>query len=98
MFFCDGEMAGGDAGGGQLVVGPAAVVRLHQANPHYSTSYHRSVLQHLHQQRQHHSVFNMAAYQNHQDELAQLQELSNKWEPEATVLLAPAAVSGQSTY
>jgi ubiquitin thioesterase protein OTUB1 len=31
----------------------------------------------------------MAAYQNHQDELAQLQELSNKWEPEATVLQGP---------
>ena len=97
MFFCDGA--------GPLVVGPGtagAPMRLHQTDA-ASNSCHCSVVQHQrhpqHHHNHHHSAFTMAAYQNHQDELAQLQELSNKWEPEATVLLSPpAAVSGQSTH
>jgi len=101
MFFCDGETAddGGGVGHSQLVVvGPGtagAPLRLHQADVPSSNCCHCSAVQHQQQQHLHHnhnlhhqhhnSAFTMAAYQNHQDELAQLQELSNKWEPDATV-------------
>ena len=37
-------------------------------------------------------AFTMAAYESRQDELAQFQELSNKWEPEATVGLTCRAL------
>jgi hypothetical protein len=96
MFTCDG---------GQLVVGPgmAGALRLHQADGP-SSSYHCSIVQ-QHNPQHHttttHSALTMAAYQN-QDELAQLQELSNKWEPEATVLLLldpqPCLAPLQSTH
>ena len=39
------------------------------------------------------AAFAMAAYESRQDELAQFQELSNKWEPEATVGLPCEAPS-----
>lgn len=39
------------------------------------------------------AAFSMAAYQSHQDELAQLQELSNNYEPEATVMMKHAPLS-----
>jgi len=86
MFFRNGE----SGGGGQLVAGRRAAampLRLRQADlpTSYSSFFHHQ----QQQQQQHHSAFSMAAYQNHQDELAQLQELSNKWEPEATVRWSP---------
>lgn len=93
MFFASTPFVGE---GGSRLVGPGAT---HDSlrPPHQTglpvADYYSSFHQHRHSLNQLPAAFSMAAYQSHQDELAQFQELSNKYEPEATVWTASAALS-----
>lgn len=92
MFFASTPFVG--EGGSRLVGHHALANAIHHlplrpneadlaaAPNYYSSSHHQHTLHSLNQLP---AAFSMAAYQNHQDELAQLQELSNNYEPEATV-------------